>query len=376
MKFPVLTLSKLTLSYLPDLSTNLTILRNETFDLTGIKVCDYGLDSSLLEKTNDQESYSKTNTEVRGVEGNNEPMAVQPQEDAKVQPTEILQEDAEVQPTEIPVLSESHQSEVNLGSHDIDVHGPTNIISHVEELNSSQNVEMDNVGGNIAVSEADNCSVGPGHESSSLTEVLENDFASSPTPMDRTNDLVGSVHTNTLPVLEDGIVEDQSDRNGVGAIEHSVETTTQVQTDGFEANDLYASLATGSKETDEFIDIQASFNVDLPLEENGNSMLGQLNEDQIVASGMECDDKDAVENAKVDGLQSEALCLDEKESSLKDEENTVCQEAGIQSTMCPETIAIRSPFVDQNDVSSLVCPLDASFDLFYLLDFSLSLLFF
>ncbi|TKY65323.1 Sister chromatid cohesion 1 protein 4 [Spatholobus suberectus] len=344
---------------LTDLSTDLTILQNETFDLTGIKVCDSGLDSSCVEKINDQESYSRTNTEIHGVEGNNEPLAVQ------------LQEDAEVQPTEVPVFSESHQLEVNLGSHDIDAHGHTNILSHVEELDSSQNVEMNNVGGNIAVSEAENCSVGPGHESSSLTEVFANDFAASLTLMDQTNDLVDSIHTNivstpnaqnsnTFPILEDEFVDDQSNRNGVVATEHSMETRTQVHTDGLEANDLYASLATGSKETDEFTDIQASFNGDLPLEDNGNSMLGQLNEDQIVASGMECDDKDArsgclfIENAKVDCLQSEALGVDEKESSMKDEENPVFQEGGLQSTMCPEIIPSRSPFVDQNDENDMI----------------------
>ncbi|KAG4922544.1 hypothetical protein AAZX31_18G225500 [Glycine max] len=339
-----------------DLSTDLTILRNETFDLTGIKVIEYGLDSSSVEKTNDQESYSRTHTEIHGVEGNNEPMAVQ------------LQEDAEVQPTEVPVLSESHQSKVNLGSHDIDAHGHTSIISHVEELDSSQNVELNNLRANIAVSEAENCSVGPGHESSSLTEVFENDFAASLALMDKTNDLVDSIHSNilsipnaenlnTIPILEDDFVEDQSDRNGVGAIKCSMETGTQVQTDGVDANDLYTSLATGSTETDEFTNIQASFNGDLPLEENGNSLLGQLNEDQIVASGMDCDDKDArpdcifIENAKVDCLQSEALGLDEKESLLKDEEIPVCQEAELQSTMCPE---IRSPLVDQNDENDMI----------------------
>ncbi|KAL9297077.1 hypothetical protein ACSQ67_022973 [Phaseolus vulgaris] len=382
-----------------DLTTDLTILRNETIDLTGIKVYDYGMDSSIVEKTNDQESFSRTNTEIHGVVENNEPMAVQHQEDSEVQPPEItvlseshqseinlgshdidahrhttyepvavqLQEDAGVHPTEIPVLSESHQSEVNLGSHDIDACGHTNIVSHVEELDNSQNVEINHVGGNIANSAAENCSAGPEHVSSSLTEVFESDFTKSLTLMDKTNDLVGSIHSNilsipnaenlnTVPILEDEFVQDQSDRNGLGAIELSMETRTQVQTDGFEANDLYASLATGSKETDEFTDIQASFNGDLPSEENGNSMLGQLNEDQIVASAMECDDKGATDcifigNANVDCLQSEALSVDAKESSLKDEENLVFQEPGLQSTVYPE---IRSPYVEHNDENYMI----------------------
>ncbi|BAT83496.1 hypothetical protein VIGAN_04065400 [Vigna angularis var. angularis] len=387
-------------SIFTDLTTDFTILRNETIDLTGIKVCDYGMDSSFIEKTNDQESYSRTNTEVHGVVGSNEPMTVQHQEDAEVQPPEIpvlpeshqsevnlgshdvdahrhtthepmgvqLQEDAGVHTTDIPVLSESHHSDVNLGSHDMDAHGNTNVGSHVEELNNSQNVEVNHVGGNIAVSEAEKCSAGPGHESTSLTEVLENDFTTSLTLMDKTNDLVGSIHSNilsipnaenldTIPILEDEFGQDQSDRKGVGAIELSMETGTEVQTDGFDANDLYASLATGSKETDGFTDIQASFSGDLPSEENGNSMLGQLNENQIVASAMECDDKGArsdsifIENAKVDCLQSEALSVDEKESSLKDEENLVFQEAGLQNTMYPE---IRSPYVEQNDENYMI----------------------
>jgi len=396
--------------YIPDLTTDFTILRNETIDLTGIKVCDYGMDSSFVEKTNDQESYSRTNTEIHGV-GNNEPMAVQHQEDAEVQPPEIsvlseshqsevnlgshdidahrhttyepmpvqLQEDTGVHPTEIPVLSESHQSEVNLESHDIDACGRTNIVSHVEELDNSQNVEINHVGGNIVDSEAENRSAGPEHESSSLTEVFESDFTTSLTLTDKTNDLVGSVHSNilsipsaenlnTVAILEDGFVQDHSDIKGLGAVEPSMETRTQVQTDGFEANDLYASLATGSKETDEFIDIQASFNGELPSEENGNSILGQLNEDQIVASAIECDDKGArsdcifIENAKVDCLQSEALSVDEKEGSLKDEENLVFQEAGVQSTVYPE---IRSPYVELNDVSSPVC-LNFPFSIYFI----------
>ncbi|KAK7394633.1 hypothetical protein VNO78_15166 [Psophocarpus tetragonolobus] len=361
-------------SIFTDLSTDLTILRNEAIDLTRIKVYDSGLESCCVEKPNNQESYSRTNTEIHGVEENNEPLPVQLQEDAEVQPTEIpvlsdshngveainepmpsqFQEDAKVQPTEIAVLYERHQSEVNLGCHDIDAYGRANIISHVEEPDSSQNVEMTNDGGNLVVSEVENCSVGPGHESSSLTEVFENDFTTSLTLVDKTNDLVGSIHTlsipdnenlNTIPILEDQFVKDQSDRNGIGAIEHNIEAVS------LEAKDLYASLATDSKEIDEFTDIQASFNGDVPLEDNGNNMLGQLNEDQIVASGMECDDKDArsdcmfTENAKVDCLQSEAFGLDEKEHYLKDEENPVCQEIELQSTMCPE---IGSPFLDQN----------------------------
>ncbi|KAJ1443592.1 Rad21/Rec8-like protein, N-terminal [Sesbania bispinosa] len=260
-----------------DLCANLAILRNETFDLTGIKVCEDSLDSSFIEKTNDQESYSRTNTEIHGVEANNEPMAIQPQEDA------------EVQHTEIPVPSESHQSEVNLGSHDID--------THVKELDSSQNA-----GGDIGVSEAEKCPIGPGHESSSLTEVFENelcmrnDFVASLPLMDKTNDLVGSIDTNILniptaqnlntsPVLEDEFVENQGDRSGVGAMEiaeHTMESRTQVQTDDLEANGLCASLDASTKETHEYTDNQASFNGDLPIEENGNSMLGGLNEDQIV----------------------------------------------------------------------------------------------
>ncbi|XP_027349324.1 sister chromatid cohesion 1 protein 4 [Abrus precatorius] len=350
-----------------DLSINLTILRNETFDLTGIKVSEYGLDSSFIEKANDQESYSRTNTEIHGVEGNNEPMAVQHQEDAEAQAT-----------TEIPVLSEGHQSEVNLGSHDIDGIGHTNDISHMKELDSSQNVEMNNAGANIEVSEAENCSVVPGLESSSLTEVFENDlcmpndFAASLPLMAKTSDLDGSVHTdiltipnaqnlNTFPIQEDESVEDQRDRNGVGANEHSMETRTQVQTEVLEANELYASLATGSKETDEFTDIQASFNGELPMDENGNSMLGGLSEKQMVGSGMECDDKDIAgsgcmfdENTKVDCLQSEALDLDEKENSLNNEENPVSQEAGMQSTICPEMSATMSPLVDQNDENDTI----------------------
>ncbi|KAE9617692.1 putative rad21/Rec8-like protein [Lupinus albus] len=366
-------------------SADLTILRNDSFDLTGIKVCDNGLDTPFLEKTNDVESHSRSNTETHGVETNSETTALQ------------LQGDAEAQPTGIPVLSESHQSEANMGSHDIDVHGHANIFSHVEELDSSQNFEMNNAGRNIDIS------VGPGLESSSLT-VSENNVcvpnycvASLPL-IGKTNVLVGSMHTdipsmptdqslNTSSIPEDEFVEEKCNRSGVDAIEiteHSVEIRTEVQTDDLEANNVCASMVTGFKETDEYNDNMPSFNGDLRLEGNGNSIPGGLSEDQIVASdlrSMGCDDKDSrsgpifSESTKVDCLDSVAPVLDEKETSLNEgnpvcaeaglhsvalvldekesilnEGNPVCEEAGLESTLLfPEVPAIESPFVDRND---------------------------
>ncbi|XP_004492871.1 sister chromatid cohesion 1 protein 4 isoform X2 [Cicer arietinum] len=406
-----------------DLSADLTILRNETFDLSGIEVCDYGLDGFSVEKAKDQESYSKTSTEIHGVEENNEPVAVQPQEDAEAHltelpvlsermeahnepievqpqedaeahPTEIPvlserveaynepiavqpREDAEAHPTEIPVLSECHHFEVDLGSHNIDAHGNANIISQVKELDSSQNAEMNNAEGNYEISESENCSVVPGHESLSITEVFENelympnDFDASLSLADKTNDLVGSIHTNvsnsptsqkldTYPILEDEFVEEQRDKSEVCAIkiaEHAMEIKTQVETDGLEANHLCASLATGSKEDNEYTDNQVCFNGDLTMEENVNNVTGGLNDDKIVSSGLGYNDKDAKfdglfsENIEVDCLHSVTL-VDVKENSLNDEENPVCQEAVLQSTMCHDVLS--SPFVDQNDETNMV----------------------
>ncbi|CAJ2645594.1 unnamed protein product [Trifolium pratense] len=397
-----------------DVSADLTILQNETFDLSGIKV-DCGLDSFSVEKANDQEShsktnaeihvveehneaiaaqpqedaevsYSKTNAEIHGVEAHNGPMAVQHQEDAEesysktnaeihgvevhnepmaVQP----QEDAEAQPTEIPVPSESHQSDAN---------AHTNIISDAKELDSSQNAEMSNAGGNFEISVAENYSVVPGNETLSLTEVFENelrmrnDFDASRPLIDKTNDLDGSIDTNalsiptsekmdTFDIFAGEFVEDQRDRSDAGAIEiteHAMEIRTQVETDGLEADNLCASLATGSKEANEYTDNQVSVNEDVPMEENGNSILGGLNEDQINSSGLGCDDKDAKsgglfsENIEVDCLHSVAL-VDVKESSLNDGENPLCQEPALQNTMHPDVSAIRSPFVDQNNENDM-----------------------
>ncbi|CAL0303267.1 unnamed protein product [Lupinus luteus] len=373
------------------LSADLTILRNVSFDLTGIKVCDNGLDTSFLGKTNDKESHSRTNTETHGVETNIETKALQ------------LQGDAEAQPIGIPVFSESHQSEANLESHDLDVHGHANIVSHVGELDNSQNVEMNNAGRNIDVSVAENFSVGPGLESSSLTvsesnHCVPNDCVASVPVMDKTNVLVGSMHTdipsmstdqnlNTSAILEDEFVEEKCNKSEVDTIEiteHSVEIRTQVQTDGLEANNLCASMVTGFKETNEYNDNRASFNGDLPLEDNGNSMPRGLSEDQSVASdfgSMGCDGKDSrsgpifSENTKVDCLDTVVTVLDEKETSLNEgnpvceeagqhsvalgldeketilnEGNPVCVEAGLESTsLFPEIPAIESPFVDRND---------------------------
>ncbi|KAL5058664.1 hypothetical protein RYX36_030268 [Vicia faba] len=571
-----------------DLSADLTILQNGTFDLSGIKVYDYGLDSFSVEKVNDKQSYSKSNAEihvgqahkepmavqpqeeaevshskanveVHEVESHNEPMDVQPQNNAEAQPSEIpiLSErephnetmdvqtaksaeaqpseipvpserechnetmevqppkNAEAQPSEIPVPSESHQSGVDFRSHDIDAHGRANIISDMKELSSSQNAEMnnagggtfkiseaenysvghtniisevnelgssqnaemnnaepnfetseaenfsightniisdvnelgssqnaekDNAGGTFKISEAENYSVGhtniisdvnelgssqnaemnnaernfetseaenysightniisdvnaggnfetseaenysvPGHETLSLTEVFENelcrpnDFDASLPVMDKTDDLAGCIHTNvldiptsekmnTFTILENVFVDDQHDRNKADAIEiaeHAIEIGTRVETDGLETDNLYASLALDSKEANDHTDNQVSFNGDLPMEENGNNMLESLNEDQIVSSGLGCDDK----NVKAGGLFSENIeadCLhsvaleDVKEGSLNDEENPFSQEASLQNTTYPDVSAIRSPFMDQNDEDDMV----------------------
>ncbi|CAK8542549.1 unnamed protein product [Lathyrus sativus] len=254
----------------------------------------------------------------------------------------------------------------------------SNIISDVNELGSSQNAEMNNAGGNFETFEAENYSVVPGHdETLSLTEVFENelcmpkDFDASQPLMDKTDDLAGSIHTNVLDIptsekmntstLENEFVDDQHDRNNADAIEiveHAMEIGTRVETDGLEADNLYASLALGSKEASEYTDNQVSFHGDLQMEENGNSMLEGLNEDQVVSSGLGCDDKDAKagalfsENIEVDCLHSVAP-EDVKEGS-NDEENPVFQEAELQNTMTPDVSAIRSPFVDQNDEDDMV----------------------
>ncbi|XP_050911953.1 sister chromatid cohesion 1 protein 4 isoform X21 [Lathyrus oleraceus] len=106
-----------------DLSADLTILQNGAFDLSGIKVYDYGLDGFSVEKVNNQQSYSKSNAEIHVGQAHNEPMAVQPQEEAEEsysktnvgiheveshnEPMEVqLQNNAEAQPSEMPVPSE------------------------------------------------------------------------------------------------------------------------------------------------------------------------------------------------------------------------------------------------------------------------------
>jgi cohesin complex subunit SCC1 len=186
---------------------------------------------------------------------------------------------------------------------------------------------------------------------------------------------------DTFDILAGEFVEDQRDRSDAGAIEiaeHAMEIRTQVETDGLEADNLCTSLATGSKEANEYTDNQVSFNGDLPMEENGNSMLGGLNEDQIVSSGLGCDDKDGKsgglfsENIEVDCLHSVAP-VDVKESSLNDEENPLCQEAALQNTMDPDVSAIRSPFVDQNNVSCQISIeiLNVSFSIICFLDLSI-----
>ncbi|KAF7817726.1 sister chromatid cohesion 1 protein 4 [Senna tora] len=345
-------------------SADLLLLQNEKFDLTGIKIYDYDLDSSVLEATHDKESYSRTIVaEVHGVERNVEPVAVH---------------DVEEEHAELPVLSECNQSEFNVGSLDIYIDQNTEVISHVKEHNESQAANMNSGRGNIEVSHSETCSIVPGLESSPLTDFdnnccMPNDFATPLTAMDKTYGVDGSVHTDilgisttqsvhTLPVVEDELVEDKSNTSGVGTTEISedrVEIRTQVEVHGSEAaNNLYASLTTGSKRTDEYTNDLATVNRDLCLDESEKSMLGGINEDQILASGSGYDDEDSrfgcsySENTRVDCLHGVAVVLDAKDASLINEENSVSQEAQLQSTMHPEISAIDSPLVDQNDVSS------------------------
>ncbi|MCH95836.1 double-strand-break repair protein rad21-like protein, partial [Trifolium medium] len=340
-----------------------TILRNETFDLSGIKV-DYGLDSFSVEKANDQESHSKTNAEIHGVEEHNEAIAAQTQEDAEESYSKTNAEIHGVEAHNGPMAvqhqedAEESYSKTNAEIHGVEVHNEPMAVQPQEDA-EAQPTEIPVV---------------PGNETLSLTEVFENelrmrnDFDASLPLIDKTNDLDGSIDTNalsiptsqkmdTFDILAGEFVEDQRDRSDAGAVEiaeHAMEIRTQVETDGLEADNLCASLATGSKEANEYTDNQISVNGDLPMEENGNSMLGGLNEDQINSSGLGCDDKDAKsgglfsENTEVDCLHSVAL-VDVKESSLNDEENPLCQEAALQNTMYPDVSAIRSPFVDQNN---------------------------
>ncbi|MED6169115.1 hypothetical protein PIB30_018246 [Stylosanthes scabra] len=323
-------------------SADLMVLQSETLDLSEIKVISDGLDSSVNEKTNDLESHSRTNAETHELQGNVDPVTIQPQE--------VL----EVQPNEISVLSENHQSELNLGSHDTGAHE-----HFAKEPHGSQDAEMNNAGVNTEASEAEKLTgaPAPGHESSSLTELVENnpcepnDLVAPLPEVDKTNDLVDSIHTDI------GIIPSDQNLNTDpvdGIAEHSMEVRPEVQTDGLEDNGLCAPLAAGPQEANEYPNNQSSFNGDLPTEENGNK-----NEDQIAH------DKDTLsgcivgENTEVD-LSEFAPLLDEKEGYPNDGEHPHYQEDGVQSTTCPETSAIKSPYVDHND-ENLMIPDDTGF---------------
>ncbi|XP_054796085.1 sister chromatid cohesion 1 protein 4-like [Prosopis cineraria] len=265
-------------------SADLILLRNEKLDLTGIRVCDYILDSSLSEATNDNESHSRTNvTDIHGVERNIEPVMVQ---------------DAEEQPFGAPIVPESNQPEFNAESLDINIHRNTDVISHVKEVQISQTTKMNGCRENIEVFDSQNCSITPGLESSFHADsVFDNnhcmpdDFAAPLTVMHKSNDLdgYGSMHTDilgisssqnlhALPILENELAESKINRSGVGISEISedrVDIRTEVQMDGSEThNSLYTSLATGCERIDEYANNQATSNRDLHLEKVETTCLG------------------------------------------------------------------------------------------------------
>ncbi|XP_028790285.1 sister chromatid cohesion 1 protein 4 isoform X2 [Neltuma alba] len=353
---------------LKGVSAGLSLLRNEKLDLARIKVCDHTLDSSLSEATNDNGPYLRTNvTEIHGVERNIEP---------------VMAQDVEEQPAGTAVVPENNQSEFNAESLHINVHGNSDVISRVKEIQISQTPKMNGSRENIEVFDSENCSTAPGFESSSHADsVFDNnncmpdDFAAPLAVMDKSNDFDGSMHTDTLgisssqnlhplPILEDELVESKINRSGVGTSEISedrVDIGTEVQIDGSETvNNLYPSLATECERTDEYTYNQASLNRDLHAEDSGNNLLGSTNEDQILASGSGYDDKDSRfgcsynENTTVGYLHGVADVLDANEASLFDQENSVSHEADQRSTMHPEISAIESPLVDQNDENIIV----------------------
>ncbi|KAI4350190.1 hypothetical protein L6164_010695 [Bauhinia variegata] len=335
-------------------SSDLILLRGEAFDLSEIKVCDYDVHSS---RANDNE--------VHRVESNTEPL--------------VVQGDIEAEPAKIPVLLESHQSEIQLGSLDNDTYESSDFTFRVEGLESCQNAETNSGGGNFGDSNVENCCIGPGLELASIANaVLENShsvadgFAASLIHMDRSNDFDGSMNADimsatqslsTLPILEGECIENKDDKSQVGSVEiaeHSVEIRAHAQTGGYEAaNNLNACFATGSKEAYE-CNNQASINGDLAMHKNGNSIPGALDEDEILATGLQYNDKDLRsgcmhgENTRVDCDQSVVVAWDEKESFLNGEENSVSQEAGIQSTMPLETFTIESPWEDHNGENVIV----------------------
>ncbi|KAI9077996.1 hypothetical protein K1719_040125 [Acacia pycnantha] len=350
-------------------SADLLLLRDEKFDLTGIKICDHTLDSSLSEATNDNEAYLRTNiTEIHGVESNIEP---------------VLAQDVEEQPTGTPVVPESNQSEFNAESLDINIHGITDVISHMKDIEISETAEVNGGRENTEVFYSENCSVAPGFESTSHADsVFDNncmpdDFAAPLAVRDKSNDFDGSMHTDMLgisssqnlhplPILEDELVESKINKSGVGTSEISEDRvdigTGEVLIDVSETvNNLRPSLAAGCERMDEYINNQASLNRDLHLEESGNNLLGGLNEDQILASGYGYDDKDSRfaccsynENTRVDYLHGVAVASGAKETSLIDQENLVSHEDDQRSTLHPEISVIQSPLVDQNDENIIV----------------------
>lgn len=341
------------------MSTDLLLLQNEKFDLTGIKVCEHIVDNSLPEATND-ESYLRTNvTEIHHVESNIEP---------------VVSQDVEEQPTGTPIVSESIQSEYNAES----LH-----ITLMKDIEISQTIEMNCGGENIGVFDSENCSIHTGFQPSSHADsVFDNsscmpdDFVAPLAAVDKSNDFSDSVHTDMcgissspnlhpLSAMEHELVDSKINRSGVRTSEISgdrVDIGTEVQTDGDgseTANNLYPSLAAGCKRVDEYTDNQDFLNKDQHLEESGNDLQGGcINEDQVLASGSGCDDKDLRlgssyhEDARVEDFHGVAVVLDAKETYLTDQENSVSCEAGQQITMHPEISAVESPLVDRNYVSS------------------------
>ena len=160
------------------MSTDLLLLQNEKFDLTGIKVCEHIVDNSLPEATND-ESYLRTNvTEIHHVESNIEP---------------VVSQYVEEQPTGTPIVSESIQSEYNAES----LH-----ITLMKDIEISQTIEMNCGGENIGVFDSENCSIHTGFQPSSHADsVLDNsscmpdEFVAPLAPVDKSNDFCDSVHT-------------------------------------------------------------------------------------------------------------------------------------------------------------------------------------
>ncbi|KAH7542143.1 hypothetical protein FEM48_Zijuj02G0042000 [Ziziphus jujuba var. spinosa] len=270
----------------------------------------------------------------------------------------VMRSKTEVPSADVPIQTQSQNAE------DHKLRSEHETVGETAEIRiEGENIERIE-GENDEAADAANRSV-DGLEASFLTDPVSADFSNMPADIvqpslvDKIDDVDASLQIDMScmspgkfepqPVEEDASIVNISNGEGVNAVEigNTAEIGVDLQTDFPEhSNNADVSLTVAALETGGY-NSTTFVNGDEPAKQIENDNLGLMNEDEVLASDLGCEDKDLSstcmhgEKAKGDSAFSSELVVDLKNPSSNDGENAGGQEADPQSVMDVEITADR-----------------------------------